>query len=57
MIKKLARTIDEFANKNGYHDRYELLMDYNFIPTVLTPNHHKIEILGLFFNRKRRRRK
>lgn len=51
MKSTIKEVIDSLATKNGYCDRYELLMDYGFIPTVLTPKHRKIEIVKLFLKR------
>ena len=42
------RVLDLIAKNNGYNDRFELLRDYNFIPTVKIPAHKKIEIIALF---------
>lgn len=41
------RALDLIAKNNGYNDRFELLRDYNFIPTVKIPAHKKIEIVTL----------
>lgn len=50
MKNELRKMLSSFAEKNGYYDEYELLMDYGFIPTVLTPKHRKIEIFKLFLS-------
>lgn len=41
--------LDLIAKNNGYKDKMELLRDYSFIPTVMIPNHKKIEIIPLFW--------
>lgn len=46
---KKKKIFDNIAKSNGYHDKNELLMDYGFIPTVLTPNHRKSEIVLLLY--------
>lgn len=46
MIKK-NKMFDAIARDNGYENKVGLLMDYNFIPTVMTPKHKKIEIISL----------
>lgn len=38
MLKKLAKV-------SGYASVDQLLMDYGFVPTVLTPKYKKIEIV------------
>ena len=50
MKNELRKMLSSLAKKNGYYDEYELLMDYGFIPTVLTPKHCKIEIFKLFLS-------
>ncbi|WP_295560679.1 hypothetical protein [uncultured Holdemanella sp.] len=37
--------LEKIAKANGYSSVYQLLMDYGFIPTVLTPKHKKVEIV------------
>lgn len=37
--------LEKIAKANGYGSVEQLLMDYGFIPTVLTPKHEKIEIV------------
>lgn len=54
MNAKMKKAISDLAMKNGYRDIYELLMDYRFIPSVLTPKHRKVEIVSLFLTRKKR---
>lgn len=54
MNAKMRKAISDLAMKNGYRDIYELLMDYRFIPSVLTPKHRKVEIVSLFLTRKKR---
>ena len=46
MMKK-SKMLDAIAKANGYENKSGLLMDYNFIPTVMTPKHKKIEIISL----------
>ena len=41
--------LDVIAKDNNYFDKAEMLRDYNFIPTVLTPKHKKCEIVGLLY--------
>lgn len=41
---------DLIAKNNGYRNKTELLRDYNFIPTVKTPRHRKLEIVSLLWN-------
>lgn len=48
MNKTVNVMFDTIAKKNGYYDRFDLLRDYGFMPTVLTPKHRKIEIMKLF---------
>lgn len=50
------RALDLIAKNNGYNDRFELLRDYNFIPTVKIPAHKKIEIIALFLKHYIKRR-
>ena len=56
MRKKMYVAFDTIAKNNGYSDRFELLMDYGFIPTVLTPKHRKIEIAKLFYSHLKKKR-
>ncbi|WP_295754037.1 hypothetical protein [uncultured Holdemanella sp.] len=37
--------LEKIAKANGYASVNQLLMDYGFVPTVLTPKHKKIEIV------------
>lgn len=37
--------LEKIAKANGYSSVDQLLMDYEFIPTVLTPKHKKVEIV------------
>ena len=37
--------LEKIAKANGYSSVDQLLMDYGFIPTVLTPKHKKVEIV------------
>lgn len=39
------KLLEKAAKANGYSSIDQLLMDYEFIPTVLTPKHKKIEIV------------
>lgn len=56
MHKALRLALDEIAKNNGYADKFDLLRDYSFIPTVLTPKHRKIEIAKLFYNHLKKKR-
>ena len=47
MRKSMNRIFDTIAINNGYSDRFDLLRDYGFIPTVLISKHRKIEIVKL----------
>lgn len=49
--------LDSIAKNNGYKDKIELLRDYNFIPTVLSPSHRKIEIISLLYEHIRQKLK
>ena len=51
------RALDLIAKNNGYNDRFELLRDYNFIPTVKIPAHKKIEIIALLLKHYTKRRR
>lgn len=37
--------LEKAAKAKGYSFVDQLLMDYGFIPTVLTPKHKKVEIV------------
>lgn len=50
MKKYFIDKVNKFAKNNGYISITNLLMDYDFMPTVLTPKHKKIEIIGLLIN-------
>ena len=50
MHKTLNTVLSSVAKTNGYHDKFDLLRDYGFIPTVLTPKHRKIEIVKLLYD-------
>ena len=39
------KRLEKTAKANGYGSVDQLLMDYGFIPTVLTPKQEKIEIV------------
>ena len=54
MIKK-NKMFDVIAKDNGYENKVRLLMDYNFIPTVMTPKHKKIEIISLIVKHLKRK--
>lgn len=41
--------MDKIARNAGYKNKMELFYDYDFIPTVLTPKHRKIEIVLLIY--------
>lgn len=41
----LDKLLEKIAKANGYSSVDQLLMDYGFIPTVLTPKHKKVEIV------------
>lgn len=58
-MKKTSRfgALDLIAKNNGYNDRFELLRDYNFIPTVKMPAHKKIEIIALLWKHYIKRRR
>lgn len=42
---RLAKVLEKIAKANGYASVDQLLMDYGFVPTVLTPKHKKVEIV------------
>ena len=42
---RLDIVLEKIAKANGYASVDQMLMDYGFIPTVLTPKHKKIEIV------------
>lgn len=50
MRKTVHMVLDTIAKNNGYSDKFDLLRDYGFMPTVLTPKHRKIEIVKLLYN-------
>lgn len=39
------KVLDKIAVGNGYKDKFELLRDYNIIPTVKMPRHKKWSLL------------
>lgn len=41
------KVLDKIAVDNGYKDKFELLRDYNIIPTVKMPKHKKMEFISL----------
>lgn len=49
MKKTMSAVINTIAKNNGYSDKFDLLRDYGFMPTVLTPKHRKIEIVKLLY--------
>ena len=50
-MRKMIQTVfDTVAKSNGYSDRFDLLRDYGFMPTVLTPKHRKLEIVKLLYD-------
>ena len=55
MKKTVNAMFDAIAKNNGYSDKFGLLRDYGFIPTVLTPKHRKIEMIKLLFNHIRKK--
>ena len=55
MKKTVNVMFDAIAKNNGYSDKFSLLRDYGFIPTVLTPKHRKIEMIKLLFNHIRKK--
>ena len=42
---RLDIVLKKIAKVDGYASVDQMLMDYGFIPTVLTPKHKKIEIV------------
>ena len=50
MRKTMQMVFDTVAKNNGYSDKFELLRDYGFMPTVLTPKHRKFEIVKLLYD-------
>ena len=46
-MKRTKKWLDLLARKNGYVDKFELLMDYNIIPTVKMSRHKKSEFVLL----------
>ena len=55
MRKAMSSVIKKKKKNNGYSDKFELLRDYGFMPTVLTPKHHKIEIVTLLYKHFRKK--
>ena len=49
--------LDVIAKNNNYIDKVEMLRDYDFIPTVLTPKHKKCEIVALLYKHIKRHNK
>lgn len=47
MARHKHNMFDIIARNNGYKDKFELLRDYNIIPTVMMPKHKKIEVISL----------
>lgn len=54
-MTKKNKMFDAIARDNGYENKAGLLMDYNFIPTVMTPKHKKIEIISLIVKHLKRK--
>lgn len=50
MRKSMRAVLNMIAKNNGYSDKFELLRDYSFIPTVLTPKHRRIEFVKLLYD-------
>ena len=50
MRKSMRTVLNTIAKNNGYSDKFELLRDYSFIPTVLTPKHRRIELVKLLYD-------
>lgn len=50
-MKRTKRGLDLLARKNGYVDKFELLRDYNIIPTVKMQRHKKSEFVLLLLKR------
>lgn len=48
MKQKINKVLDKIAVGNGYKDKFELLRDYDIIPTVKSPKHKKMEFASLF---------
>lgn len=44
-MNKIDKMMNKVAETNGYDSVEKLLMDYSFMPTVLTPKHKKVGIL------------
>ena len=51
----MSAVINTIAKNNGYSDKFDLLRDYGFMPTVLTPKHRKIEIVNLLYKHIRKK--
>lgn len=49
--RTVTSVLESIAADNGYKDKMELLKDYSFMPTVLTPKHKKIELALLLLKR------
>lgn len=54
MKNRVDDALTRIARANGYKDVDALLMDYRFLPTVLTPMHRKIEIIRLLLKSKKK---
>lgn len=50
MRKTIQMVLSSVAKANDYRDKFDLLRDYGFIPTVLTPKHRKFEIVKLLYH-------
>lgn len=42
---RLDKVLEKIVKANGYGSVEQLLRDYGFIPTVLTPKYKKVEIV------------
>lgn len=45
--EEVLEKIDRVAKKYGYFDAFDMLRDYSWSPTVLTPRHKKHELVRL----------
>lgn len=56
MTKQKNKVLDKIAVDNGYKDKFELLRDYNIIPTVKMPKHKKMEFVSLLLKHLKKRK-
>lgn len=56
MAKQKNKVLDKIAVGNGYKDKFELLRDYNIIPTVKMPKHKKMEFVSLLLKHLKKRK-